>query len=102
MLPDPLVSEVFERRPRSSSSIALTVAAVFVVVGILWVIVTDIVTYHLIRDHTLLARVQTTIDCVFVVLTAVALYFVARLAASRLSRAHALLARSSIASAMAR
>ena len=91
MLPDPLVSEVFERRPRSSSSIALTVAAVFVAVGILWIIVTDIVTYYLIRDDTMLARVQTTIDTVFIVLTAIALYFVARLAASRLSRAHALL-----------
>ena len=91
MLPDPLVYEVFERRPRSSRSIALTVAAATIAVGIVWVIVTDIVTYHLIRDHVLLARVQTVIDVVFVVLASVALYFVARFAAARLSRAHAML-----------
>jgi signal transduction histidine kinase len=91
MLPDPLVIDVFERRPRWSQGIPLAVALVVVIVGILWVIITDVFTYHVIRDATLLARVQTVIDTVFVVGTSIALYLVARRAASRLSRAHALL-----------
>jgi signal transduction histidine kinase len=91
MLQDPLVSEVFERRPRSSGSIALIAASAFIAVGICWVIITDIVTYHVIDDHTLLARVQTTIDSVFIVLTGVGLYIVARTAAAHHARARALI-----------
>jgi two-component system phosphate regulon sensor histidine kinase PhoR len=69
----------------------LIVAVSFVAVGTFWVLVTDVITYHVIRDHILHARVQTVIDCAFVALASVALYFVARTAASRLARAHALL-----------
>jgi signal transduction histidine kinase len=92
MLPDPLVSEVFERRPRSSRGIGLIVAASFAAVGITWVIITDVIVYLVTDDRVLLARLQTIKDWLFVVLASVVLYFVARLAASRLSRAHALLA----------
>jgi two-component system phosphate regulon sensor histidine kinase PhoR len=91
MLSDPLVSEVFERRPRSSRAIALFVAATVVTVGIMWVVITDILTYHLLTDRTMLARVQTVIDCVFILLAGVALYFVARKGATHLSRAHRML-----------
>ena len=91
MLPHPLVSDVFERRQRPSSSIALMVAVATLAVGVLWVIVTDVIAYHLIRDSVLLARVQTVIDLVFIVLASVVLFFVARFAAARLHRAHAML-----------
>ena len=78
MLPHPLVSDVFERRQRPSSSIALMVAVATLAVGFLWVIVTDVIAYHVIRDSVLLARVQTLIDLVFIVLASVVLFFVAQ------------------------
>lgn len=91
MLPDPLVVEVFERRPRSTRGIALIVAGAFFAVGITWVIVTDVIAYMLTSDRVLLARVQTIKDWLFVILASLALYFITQLAASRLSRAHALI-----------
>jgi signal transduction histidine kinase len=68
----------------------LTVATSFVVAGVVWVLLTDLVLYAVTRAPVLLVRVETSAGWIFVALGGVFLYAVTLRSASRLARAQAL------------
>ena len=79
-----------EQKRKSELRAAVTVAAVFLVTGIGWVLFTDVLLYTLTRDPVLIARIETAKGWIFVGLTALLLFAVTLRSASRLTRAHAI------------
>jgi PAS domain S-box-containing protein len=65
---------------------ALTIALIFVLIGLAWVVLTDVLLYRVIRDRVLIARVETAKGWTFVALAAALLYLVAYRSAVRLGR----------------
>lgn len=70
----------------SARGIALTVAVMFAVGGLLWVLLTDLFLYGVTRDPTVIARIETAKGWAFVVLGALFAYGVTMRSASRLAR----------------
>jgi signal transduction histidine kinase len=79
----------FVHETRASQKLALALASLFAVFGILWVLTTDVLLYGAERDPLFSARVHLVADWVFLVVTATLLFVFARHAATQLSRAHA-------------
>jgi signal transduction histidine kinase len=79
------------QRERSSRSVALVVSTSFALVGVVWVLATDVLLYAATDDAVLLARIETVVDWIFVAFSSVLLYAVTRRAAAKLSRARAAL-----------
>jgi signal transduction histidine kinase len=77
------------RRRRSEHFAAFTVAGSFIVAGIAWVLLTDLVLYEITRAPALLARIEATAGWIFVAVGGVLLYGVTLRSASRLARARA-------------
>lgn len=77
---------------RRERRFALTVIAAFLVAGLGWVFLTDLVLYSLTRDPATVARLETAKGWSFVLVAAVFLYPVLRRSARRLTRAQATLA----------
>lgn len=73
----------------SAHRIAFVVAGVFVVVGAAWVLVTDILLYHAIRDLTVVARIETAKGWTFVILATGLIYFVTFRSARTITQAQA-------------
>jgi signal transduction histidine kinase len=78
-----------KERRQSERRAALTVAALFVVTGASWVLVTDAVLYRTVQDPVLIARLETAKGWAFVALGGLFLYAVTLRSAARLTRAHA-------------
>lgn len=74
----------------SARGIATTVAAVFAVAGLLWVLISDIALYALVSDPILIARIETAKGWAFVAIGALLVYFITERAASRLARDRAI------------
>ncbi|HEU4616670.1 MAG TPA: PAS domain-containing sensor histidine kinase [Gammaproteobacteria bacterium] len=77
---------------RDERAVAFTVAAVFVLSGLFWVLLTDFVLYAFTRDPVVVARVETAKGWTFVLLWAVVVYLAALRSTGRLARARAALA----------
>jgi signal transduction histidine kinase len=71
--------------------LALLVAAAFIVAGLAWVLLTDVLLYTFASDPVLIARVETAKGWIFVGLAAVLLYLFTLRSASRMSRARAII-----------
>ena len=71
---------------------ALTVAAAFAVAGLAWVLFTDVMLYAILRDRTLIARIETAKGWIFISLASLLLYLVAYRGASRVDRVRRLTA----------
>jgi signal transduction histidine kinase len=79
----------FARRTRRSARyIALTVAGSFIVMGLAWVLLTDILLYNLTQDRILIARIETAKGWTFVALACILLYIVTLRSALRINQAH--------------
>lgn len=87
MATDPLVIPTGARREPTERRVALTVVAAFIVAGISWVLLTDVLLYSLIRNEVVVARIETAKGWTFVGLAALLLYVVTLRSASRLKRA---------------
>ena len=70
----------------SAREIASSVAAAFVVVGLSWVLVSDIALYSLASDPVLIARIETAKGWAFVAIGALLVYYITVRAASALAR----------------
>ena len=74
------------QRAHPAQRIALIVTAVFVVVGLSWVFLTDFVLYRLTVDPALVARLETAKGWIFVLGAGLLLYLVTLRTASQLAR----------------
>lgn len=83
------MSAIGRRRLYSEQTVALTVSLAFAVLGSAWVVVTDIFLYSLTRDQVLIARFETTKGWLFIGMSTLVLYVVARVSVSWLTRARA-------------
>ena len=89
---DPRALPDLTRRSYSAYRIAGLVAGTFVVAGLAWVFLTDVVLYAISHDQTFIARVETAKGWIFIGLTGVLLYGVTFLSAARLDRVRRLTA----------
>jgi PAS domain S-box-containing protein len=72
-----------------SSSIAWKVALIFLLIGVTWVVATDLLLYHTVSDPVVIARLETAKGWAFVALGMVILYVVTRRVVRRLARSRA-------------
>jgi two-component system, OmpR family, phosphate regulon sensor histidine kinase PhoR len=75
----------------SEQKVALVIAGVFLVMGSIWVLMTDVILYEITQDPLLVARLEIAKGWIFVGVTAVLLYIVAWSGAARLTRAQQLM-----------
>jgi nitrogen-specific signal transduction histidine kinase len=80
------------RRNPSAHRMALTVAAVFALAGLAWLLLTGVVLYAVVRDHALIVRIETAKGWIFISVASLLLYFVTYRSASRLDRVRRLTA----------
>src|SRR5262245_5803112 len=79
-------------RRRSERRLALTIVGLFLLIGVLWVVATDIILYGWpqgVKNAKLVARLETAKEWSSIGLAGLALYAIAARAATRLTRAHA-------------
>jgi two-component system, OmpR family, phosphate regulon sensor histidine kinase PhoR len=83
------------RRPNPvksrSRSIAVKVTAVFVAVGTLWIVATDVLLYRFVEDPVLIGRIETAKGWLFIAMAAAFLYWIVDRAVRRLARSDATL-----------
>jgi signal transduction histidine kinase len=83
---DPRALPELTQRARSAHRIAAVVTGVFVVAGLSWVFLSDILLYALMRDRVLVARIETAKGWAFIAMAALLLYAVTFRSAARLDR----------------
>ena len=74
------------QRAHPAQRIALTVTVAFVVLGLVWVFLTDLVLYHLIRDQVVIARLETAKGWIFVIVAGLLVYLVTLRSTLQLAR----------------
>jgi signal transduction histidine kinase len=89
---DPRALPDLTRRSYSAYRVAGLVAGTFVVAGLAWVFLTDVVLYAISHDQAFIARVETAKGWIFIGLTGLLLYGVTFLSAARLDRVRRLTA----------
>ena len=83
---------LFVKRKRSyERRLALTVALTFVVTGLAWVFLTDVLIYGLVENPTLIARFETAKGWIFVAMAGTLVYVVTLRGAVRMTRARAVI-----------
>ena len=83
---DPTVLPDMSRRAHSAHRVALVVTAVFLIAGLAWVFITDVLLYDVSRDGILVARIETAKGWIFIGLASLLLYAVTFRSAARLDR----------------
>jgi PAS domain S-box-containing protein len=78
-----------ERRAFPERYTVVTIVAVFLLAGLAWVMITDMLLYAFAHDPVLVARIETAKGWIFVALAGGLLYFVTSRSVARLSRARA-------------
>jgi signal transduction histidine kinase len=86
-----LVRNFSRRHARTERSLALVVVGTFLVVGTLWIFLTDLLVYSLFTDPTTIGRLETAKGWAFIFVSSVFLYGVIARATARLSRTQATL-----------
>jgi signal transduction histidine kinase len=89
---DPKALPNLTQRASSAHRMAGTVTAAFAVVGLMWVLLTDIVLYAITHDRALIARIETAKGWMFISLASLLLYAVTFRTAARLDRVRRLTA----------
>jgi signal transduction histidine kinase len=89
---DPRALPDLSQRAHSAHRIAAVVAGVFLVAGLAWIFLTDIILYAISFDRAFVARVETAKGWLFVGLAALLLYAVTFRSAARLDRVRRLTA----------
>ncbi|HEY7188891.1 MAG TPA: PAS domain-containing sensor histidine kinase [Vicinamibacterales bacterium] len=73
-------------KPATERRVAAIVVLVFVIAGCAWVLFSDLLLYSIVRDRSVVARLETAKGWAFVALAALLIYFVTRRMAARLAQ----------------
>ena len=83
---DPRALPDLTQRAQSAHRVAAIVSGTFIVAGLAWVVLTDVLLYSVSHDRAFVARIETAKGWTFIGLAGLLIYGIAFLAAARLDR----------------